>query len=114
MIMNYTCFTCHYWNGSRRKDKAYCKKLFLSGKDATSGDDVCGLWEKRSNARTPKYNRDTELLHLCWLVEEKLNEIESADYAEFLHPITANYKLLYRASWQPRVIALAEVKGIEI
>jgi len=57
---------------------------------------------------------DTELLHLCWLVEETLNEIESADYAEFLRPITASYKLLYHASWQQRVIALAKIKGIEI
>jgi len=57
---------------------------------------------------------DTELLHLCWLVEETLNEINSANYAEFLRPITANYKLLYHATWQQRVIALAKVKGIEI
>ena len=58
--------------------------------------------------------RDTELLHLCWLVEETLNEINSADYAELLRPISANYKLLYHASWQQRVEALAEVKGIEV
>ena len=57
---------------------------------------------------------DTELLHLCWLVEETLNEINSADYAELLRPITANYKLLYHATWQQRVEALAKVKGIEI
>jgi len=56
IYMNCTCFTCTHWNGSRRKDRAYCKKLFLSGKDAPSGDDVCELWEKRSNARMPKYN----------------------------------------------------------
>jgi len=57
---------------------------------------------------------DTELLHLCWLVEETLNEINSADYPELLRPIAASYKLLYHASWQNRVEALAKVKGIEI
>jgi len=57
---------------------------------------------------------DTELLYLCWLVEETLNEIKSADYAELLRPIAGNYKLLYHATWQNRTIALAKVKGIEI
>ena len=58
--------------------------------------------------------RDTELLHLCWLVEENLTEMESADYAELLRPIDANYKLLYHASWQQRVVALAKAKGVEL
>jgi len=57
---------------------------------------------------------DTELLHLCWMVEETLNEIESAEYAELLRPIAENYKLLYHATWQQRVVVLAKVKGIEI
>ena len=54
--------------------------------------------------------RETELLHICWLVEETLNEMESADYAELLRPIGANYKLLYHASWQQRVVALIKAK----
>jgi hypothetical protein len=54
--MNFTCFTCANWTGKPRKDRAYCKKLNLSGKDAPSGDDVCKLWEKRNNARMLKYN----------------------------------------------------------
>lgn len=58
--------------------------------------------------------RETELLHLCWLVEKTLNEMESADYAELLRPIAANYKLLYHASWQQRVVALAKAKGVEL
>jgi len=54
--------------------------------------------------------RNTELLHLCWLVEETLNSTA-------LH----RYRFVYRcpcifthASWQKKVIALAKVKGIEI
>jgi hypothetical protein len=45
------CFNCKYWNGKRRKDRAYCYRLNLSGKDATHGNEVCGLWGKRINSR---------------------------------------------------------------
>ena len=76
---------------------------------------VCLLqWGAPWNDEREFMVRDTELLRLCWLVEETLNEMESADYAELLRPIAANYKLLYHASWQQRVVALAKVKGIKI
>jgi len=51
--------------------------------------------------------RDTELLHLCWLVEEGLENKLNLNY----------YNLIVldpHASWQQRVKALAKVKGIEI
>ena len=47
---------------------------------------------------------DTELLHLCWLVEETLSDIAMEEYG-----IT----LTVHATWQQRIIALAKVKGIE-
>jgi hypothetical protein len=50
---------------------------------------------------------DTELLHLCWLVEENLENKLNLNY----------YNLIVldpHATWQRRVVALAEVKGIEI
>jgi len=50
---------------------------------------------------------DTELLHLCWLIEENLENKLNLNY----------YNLIVldpHASWQQRVIALAKVKGIEI
>ena len=62
----------------------------------------------------PQPVRDTELLHLCWLVEETLTEYRSAAYAELMRPISENYKRLYHATWQRRVVMLAKVKGIEI
>jgi len=71
-------------------------------------------YEPEGHWRNGQEVLDTELLHLCHLVEETLNEIESADYAELLRPIAASYKLLYHASWQQRVVALTKVKGIEI
>ena len=49
---------------------------------------------------------DTQLLHLCWLVEEKLTDTEQDQ--------DCIKKLMYHASWQQRVEALAEVKGIDI
>ena len=52
------CFTCTYWIGKRRKDKAYCQRLHLSGSDAPRGDRVCILWEKRRNARMPKKQKE--------------------------------------------------------
>jgi hypothetical protein len=52
------CFNCKHWNGKRRKDRAYCYRLNLSGKDATRGNSVCVLWEKRINARTPNVNME--------------------------------------------------------
>ena len=52
---------------------------------------------------------DTELLHLCWLVEEAMPySREWVDYTNIL----ANDAI--SASWQQRVAALAKAKGIEI
>ena len=71
-------------------------------------------WRVPSYAGSYRSVSDTELLHLCWMVEDTLNEIKSAEYAEFLRSIAENYKLLYHASWKRRVVMLAKVKGIEI
>jgi len=63
---------------------------------------------------------DTELLHLCWLVEETLD----GDYEEYSQALVSQVKKgdmaidrdywspPYHATWQQRVIALAKVKGI--
>lgn len=53
---------------------------------------------------------DTELLHLCWLVERGLNELWPVYYAQFVEfeGVTIN------ATWQQRVIALVKVKGLEL
>ena len=50
---------------------------------------------------------DTELLHLCWLVEENLDSKHNLKYYNQI-------ELDAHASWQQRVEALAEVKGIKI
>ena len=50
---------------------------------------------------------DTELLYLCWLVEETLRPKESWPYYD--KELTSMH-----ATWQSRTIALAKTKGIEI
>lgn len=51
---------------------------------------------------------DTELLHLCWMVEEELKNTR--------YGLWCIYKDLvdFHATWQQRIIALAKVKGVEI
>lgn len=63
---------------------------------------------------------DTELLHLCWLVEEGLTPDQRGQCANFVYSLIAGTKhentfhCDYHATWQQRTIALAKVKGIEI
>ena len=58
---------------------------------------------------------DTELLHLCWLVESKLDIVgKHAMYRDALWELLGRPGALISATWQQRTIALAKVKGIEI
>ena len=63
--------------------------------------------------------RDTELLHLCWLVAITFNTEQCTEYAEILGRDEEYANIYYddfliMAAWQKRVSALAKVKGIEI
>jgi hypothetical protein len=62
--------------------------------------------------------RDTELLHLCWMVEKELNPEQKLDYIEMLgrgEDGESFYPTIALASdWRWRVAALAVLKGIEI
>lgn len=55
---------------------------------------------------------DTELLHLCWLVEETLTPPQAQNYFQMLPANSVGNQA--HATWQQRVIALAKVKGVEI
>lgn len=67
---------------------------------------------------------DTELLHLCWLVEETLTDDEWFVYEWFVFKNILRAYVPYskakgvtrtiHATWQQRTPALAKVKGIEI
>ncbi len=74
---------------------------------------------------------DTELLHLCWLVEDSLSLLDRSKYAwESLCSFVAHtlnfedgivptiswrqlFHLMHR-TWQQRIVSLAKVKGVEI
>ena len=59
----------------------------------------------------PQLVLDTELLHLCNRVELNLSWSE---FSVFRKGLTNQLIRIESASWQQRVVALAEVKGIEI
>jgi len=59
------------------------------------------LVEKQTGAQY----RDTELLHLCWMVEEMLEPLQKYDMEQ---------TTFWHATWQQRTVALAKVKGVEI
>ena len=63
---------------------------------------------------------DTELLHLCWLVEETLSPGQRAQCASNIYTQLKDTSLYcvphydYHATWQQRVVALCKVKGITL
>ena len=65
---------------------------------------------------------DTELIHLCWLVEEELDDDQILDYVRILLEDVLQcsqgkfrqHFALNHATWQHRAVALAKVKGVEI
>jgi hypothetical protein len=83
-----------------------------------SGKIVCLLqWGAEWNDERDFMVSDTELLHLCWLVEETLNStaLLRSDYIGCLSVGIDGWEYGFtHATWQHRVIALAKVKGIEI
>jgi hypothetical protein len=66
----------------------------------------------------PQLVLDTELLHLCWLVEKDLNPEQKLDYIEMLgrgEDEESFYLTIALASdWRWRVAALSRVKSIDI
>ena len=68
-----------------------------------------------------EYHREilgTELLHVCWLVEQSLERGKDAGaecyrYAAELYRVVDQENQPCMASWQQRATALCKVKGIE-
>ncbi len=82
----------------------------------------------RNELPTKEYE-DTELLHLCWLVEADLSDELAGEYGNTLADNLKKqytkqeresmsdglvYKIMLNLSWQQRVIYLCKVKNIEI
>ena len=66
-------------------------------------------WKNKNQHPLQSEVRDTELLHLCWLVEEAMPY--SREWVDYTNILAAD---AISATWQQRIIALAKVKGIEI
>ena len=87
------------------------------------------LYWKHDTDDTTNEVLDTELLHLCWLVEETHTNWQKQKYGEWLQDCMNESVVGYvpdycrnlqglaniaHATWQQRAIALCKVKGIEI
>jgi hypothetical protein len=77
------------------------------------------LWwnpnEPECGSNTSRIVLDTELLHLCWLVEGGLDLLKSDRYISLLWIASGGIEqIALCSSWQNRTIALCKVKGIEI
>lgn len=79
-----------------------------------------GAYEDFLQWHSDKRVLDTELLHLCRVVEQALDfgmntGSDGYRYAGHLYnSVVPQNEQPFRASWQQRVIALAQVKGVEI
>ena len=79
-------------------------------------------WEKttlcyipRLNGMRPRPVLDTELLHLCWMVEENIKLKNGCMPTEwYIQLRLASQDNEEHATWQQRTIALAKVLNIEI
>ena len=85
----------------------------------THEGDCYLLWRGKYSNPHDMEVRDTELLHLCWLLEENLTEKEYYFYADVvldlsLEIVTKRRWFWLAMPWRERVVALAKVKGIEI
>jgi len=57
---------------------------------------------------------DTELLHLCDLIEQALTDVETMLYEDALANEHSDGFSRVRYTWQQRVTALAAVKGVSL
>jgi len=71
-------------------------------------------WKDKNQHPLQSEVRDTELLHLCWMVEDDFNSKQQDDHGKELYKLIPYGKMLFSATWQQRVTALAKVKGIEM
>ena len=101
-------------------DKIKCKEC-INEEDGTS---YCYLVWNHPQCANHGHNLvvlDTELLHLCWLVEEQMTQgslCAMSNELDIMHELEGKpcdaSQWKHHKSWQQRVIALCKVKGVEI
>lgn len=82
------------------------------------GPVVEGVFYWTINGFASSNVKDTEMLHVCWLVEQEMSDKDHSIFQACImvkfEDIAGNRKNIFSPSWQSRAIALAKVKGIEI
>lgn len=85
------------------------------------------VWQA-DEPRDKVWVQSTELLHLCWLVEETLDYVTKCEYMRNMYqqpefgqvsdgdgtPEWIEVYAYCHATWQQRTVALCKVKGIDI
>lgn len=72
---------------------------------------ICFFWRDGQGRQVV----DTEMLHVCWLIEQEFDSIElSSKYFDILTRICTGKNWVYNASWQQRALAICKVRGVEI
>ena len=116
-------------NYTNVKLKQALAKMLLTLIESTQvNGEIFLLWKAQDPDVSREFVQDTELLHLCWMVEDTIKDKvrfvrELYDLFEQKHrgneawdcldPVDISAMLVH-ATWQQRVIALAKVKGVEI
>jgi len=94
------------------------------GQGAAVGETLFYWHNSETEYRGPEQDevlpqiRDTELLHVCWLVEETLDKDQARDYTYLISnfdeaKVAADW-YPWHTPWQRRAEALAKVKGINL
>jgi hypothetical protein len=91
--------------------------------ESAQSSQVCGIKWRSGNSYCDYVDvRETEWLHVCWLVEQGADRQNFAlAYQQELERIAAHNRTdkrgrwaVYHASWQQRATALAKVKGVNL
>jgi hypothetical protein len=96
------------------------EKLWLNTTRRSDGYCFCWTGKRESLTGYDEEIKETELLHVCWLVEEGLSSGEQFTYRQKLGHLVIEErkcgwtKAICHATWQQRAIALCKVKGIKI
>lgn len=72
-------------------------------------ESIKTFWWKGEDYPSGRQIRDTEWLHVCWLVEQEMMRCEGGQrWLDYINLIGES------SCWQERAIALCKVKGVEI
>lgn len=105
---NSTCMTYTDEQLKRALAKLLPEQIFLVGEK---------LHWRATAEHCGRFALDTELLHICWAIEQTLSDSELDQYGEYLEAsmdYMPKHLCFIRAPWQKRIPALAKIKGIEL